>query len=78
MYSDQCNCSIAIDNKMADLWEPLEPHYNIFIPTRPHEVSNCITIPKPVIATFSNWLADQTPENPSADKVARFNAIPSL
>lgn len=53
---DALNLSIAIDNKMARHWQALAPHKNVFVLSKPREVSGNISIPKPVIATMSNWM----------------------
>lgn len=46
----------AVDQKLEKLWYPLEPKFNIFGLNRPYEVTGNIAIPKPVIASISNWL----------------------
>ena len=73
---DSLNFSIAVDNFMSDLWEPLAPHHNVFVANSPRDISGNISIPKPTISTISHWLeaANRTP--PPADKLARFNALP--
>jgi hypothetical protein len=58
---DEINFSIALDSKTAKMWEPLEPHNNIFIADVPRKMSSALDIPKPVIATISNWIADASP-----------------
>lgn len=50
------NCSIALDKTLADRWYPLEPKFNIYQLTKPFEVDSQVAIPKPVIASISNWL----------------------
>ncbi len=54
---DAVNVSIALDRFMSEKWYSLEPMFNIMQLTKPGEVSNNIAIPKPNIATISNWLA---------------------
>lgn len=56
MKLDALNLSIAIDNKMAEHWYTLSPHKNVFVLNKPREVSGNISIPKPVVATMSNWM----------------------
>lgn len=51
------NGSLAIDIKLADEWYPLEPKFNVFLLTKPLEVSGNVAIPKPVISTMAQWLA---------------------
>lgn len=63
---------------MANLWEPFKPHYNIFTPSSPKEVGDCISIPKPVVATMSAWLADKDPEYVSPERQMAFDSIPCL
>lgn len=53
------NISLAIDRKMEKLWEPLAPHFNVFVADKPGSISKNISIPDPVIATISNWLATE-------------------
>lgn len=57
---DQMNVSLALDSKLADLVEPLAPHYNVFVANKPGAISRNITIPDPVIACISNWLRFET------------------
>jgi len=54
---DALNCSIAIDNKMADFWYPLAPEFNIFQMDSPDRISGNIGMPKPAISSMSNWLS---------------------
>jgi hypothetical protein len=54
---DALNYSIALDNYLGDLWSTLEPHNNIFLINSPNEISDNISIPKPVISTMSSWLS---------------------
>jgi hypothetical protein len=53
---DALNFSICVDNFLADKWKTLEPHYNVFEATTPLEISDNISIPKPVISSISNWI----------------------
>lgn len=54
---DAVNVSIALDHFMSAKWYPLEPMFNIMQLTKPGEISNNISIPKPCISTISNWLS---------------------
>ena len=56
LNKDALNISIALDNKLAELWYPLHPKFNIYELTRPDKISRNISIPKPVIATVSGWV----------------------
>lgn len=58
---DEINFSIALDNKTARSWAPLAPHNNIFIANVPRQMSNALAIPKPVVATISNWISSGSP-----------------
>lgn len=53
---DALAVTIALDNKIADSWYPLSPHFNIFQLSRPHVVSGNVAIPKPNIATMARWI----------------------
>ena len=53
---DALNFSIATDNKIADLWRPLQPHHNVFELNKPGKISSNILMPKPVVSTMSNFL----------------------
>jgi DNA-directed RNA polymerase beta' subunit len=55
---DALNISIAIDNKMADMWYPLDPRFNLLPLTTPYKIGSAITIPKPVISSISKYLDD--------------------
>ena len=73
---DALNISISTDNEMVRHWQALAPHKNVFEMTSPREISDNISIPKPVIATMSNFLKSN---NPNAyidpEKLARFNML---
>ena len=53
---DALAVTIALDNKIADSWYPLSPHFNIFQLSRPRVVSGNVAIPKPNIATMARWI----------------------
>ena len=59
MCKDAMNFSIALDSFMSKKWYPLEPKFNIMQLTKPGQVSSNIKLPKPVVASISNWLDDQ-------------------
>jgi hypothetical protein len=61
---DALNFSISLDNFLAEKWKTLEPHYNVFEATNPLEISDNISIPKPVISSTSNWIAGEDPVDP--------------
>lgn len=57
---DATSVLIALDNKMAKSWYPLSPKFNILQLTNPFDISMNISIPKPVIASISNYLENET------------------
>jgi hypothetical protein len=73
---DEMNVSLAIDHYMAERWYGLAPHKNVFELTRPREVSGSIALPKPVVATISNFVASRRGYEFSQDQIDRFNALP--
>jgi hypothetical protein len=61
---------------MERFWRALAPHKNVFTLTSPGEISSNIAIPKPVIATFSNFLSSKKGrDNYSPEHRARFQAF---
>lgn len=52
---DALNVMLAIDEKLGDLWEPLDPHYNVFEANTPRAISSNVALPKPVVSTIANW-----------------------
>ncbi len=62
---DALNFSISLDNTMAAMWLNLEPHNNVFVAQEPRKISSNISIPKPVIASISNWLSVAEPVDPN-------------
>lgn len=75
---DACNFTIATDRFMAGLWKPFKPHYNILTASSPREIGDCISIPKPVVATMSAWLGSTKDELVSPERQAAFDSIPCL
>jgi hypothetical protein len=73
---DEMNVSLAIDHRMAERWYGLSPHKNVFELTRPREVSGSIALPKPVVATISNFVASRRGYEFTPDQIARFDALP--
>lgn len=53
---DNFNIKIAVDNLMADSWKPLKTHYSVFQLTKPHEIHPFVFMPKPVVASMSEWM----------------------
>lgn len=73
---DALNISIATDNEIARHWEALAPHKNVFEMTSPREISGNISIPKPVIATMSNFLKSKSKTPPDPEVLKRFLLLP--
>lgn len=53
---DEMNVLLALDDTVADLWYTLAPHYNVVAPSKYRSLTGNMAIPKPVIATISNWI----------------------
>ena len=54
---DAMGLLISLDDTMAKLMEPLQPHKSAFEISRYRSISSNISIPKPVVATISAHLA---------------------
>lgn len=67
------NFALMLDKKMADGVETLAPHFSAFTLKRPFQVSGDIQYPKPVLATFSNYL--YYPEAPDPEKRKRMQEL---
>lgn len=67
------NFSLAIDNLLANELRHLAPHKSTFDMAKPYNVSVNLSIPKPVIATTSNWL--MTLEDIGRDKTDKMIAL---
>ena len=50
--------TLALDNKMAKLWYPLRPKFNIFQMDTPDKISGNIKMPKPNVASHSSWIEE--------------------
>ncbi len=66
---DALNYSISLDSELAGMWLNLEPHNNVFVAQEPKKISGNIAMPKPVIATISNWLSVIDVEDPEKLKI---------
>lgn len=73
---DEMNVSLAVDHYMADQWYGLAPHKNVFEMTRPREISGNVSLPKPVVATISNFVSSRRGYQFTEEQIARFNALP--
>lgn len=51
--------SLIIDQKMARLYYPFSPFFNLLLLTRPYEISGNASITDPIIASISNWMENE-------------------
>ena len=63
---------------MADMWQNLAPHRNIFILNEPGKVSDNISIPKTVVATVSSWMSSKQGYNFTQQQIDNFNSLPVI
>lgn len=54
--TDQLNCTLSLDNEVAERLSPLAPHKSVFDLNSPREVSTNLSIPKTVVGTLSQWI----------------------
>lgn len=50
------NLTLLTDDHMAEQFEELAPHKNVFDMNEPLKVSSNLTIPAPVMSTVANWM----------------------
>lgn len=48
--------TLIIDAKMARLFYPFSPFFNLLLLTKPYEISGNASITDPIVASFSNWM----------------------
>lgn len=53
---DEMNVILLLDKFLSEKTKTLDPHNNVFMLTKPMEVSSNLSIPKPSISSISNWL----------------------
>lgn len=63
---DAVGLQFMLDEKMADGVNALAPHYNVFDIDKPRNLSNVMSIPKPVIANINNWYYQEVPATNTA------------
>lgn len=63
---------------MANMWQNLAPHRNIFILNEPGKVSDNISIPKTVISSLSNYLSSKQGYNFTQQQIDNFNSLPVI
>lgn len=56
MNTDQMNLTLLTDETMAEQFEELAPHKNVFDLNTPLKVSNNVNIPDPVLSSVVNWM----------------------
>lgn len=57
MSQDALNVTLALDQVVADAWQPFAPHFNVIQLDKPDKISNNIAMPKPVIQTLSRYIS---------------------
>lgn len=65
----------TLDNKTTRYFQKLESHVNGFSMKGPFEVSDNVWLPKPVIATVSNWIHDKVHDIAEPVKLERMRAM---
>lgn len=73
---DQLNGTLSLDFVTATELERLAPHQSVFDMNAPRTVSRNLSIPKTVIATISNWIHWDEPEQADPEVLRRMAAIP--
>lgn len=62
---DEINCTLPLDIRMAVDLSHLDPHKSVFDLNEPRAVSNNLAIPKPVIASISNFMHKEEAPDPA-------------
>ena len=75
---DALNFSLAIDNFLANELRHLAPHKSTFDMAKPYNISNNLSKPKPVIATFSNWMGTQETTPASFEQMEAMTMLANL
>ncbi len=65
--------NLSLDKKMADLWYPLAPHFNVLGMDEPFKPTNNIKLAKPIIATAGIWLEEE--EDDDTEEVERTGTV---
>lgn len=65
---DQMNFMLAIDNLLGDKFQHLAAHRDLLDLSRPRSTSRNISMPKPVVASISNWLHYPVDNNEEPEK----------
>ena len=70
---DQLNGTLSLDNWTTEELRRLSPHMGVFDLNAPRQVSKNLSMPKPVVATISNWVHRTIPPDPI--KLVRMNEL---
>lgn len=63
---DALNFTLSIDQVIEKAIEPLQPHMSVFSLESPRDISDSLTMPKPVVGTIAAWMEDKVMEiNPA-------------
>jgi hypothetical protein len=73
---DQLNATLSLDFVTAEELYRLAPHQSVFDMNAPRTVSRNLSMPKTVIATISNWIHWDEPEQADPEVLRRMAAIP--
>jgi hypothetical protein len=71
--TDQLNCTLSLDNNITELLRKLAPHMSAYDLNEPRKVSKNLSMPKPVVATISNWYGSDKGEAPDPIKLSRMH-----
>lgn len=74
---DQLNGTLCLDLMTAEELRKLAPHMSAMDMNAPRTVAVNLSMPKPVIATISNWMHYPEEDEPDPVKDARMAALPS-
>lgn len=66
---------LTLDNKTTRRFQKLEPHVNGFSMDKPLEVSGNVWLPKPMVATISNWMSDKVHTVTDSSKLQKMQAL---
>jgi len=69
----QLNCTLSLDNYIADGLKPLAPHKSVFGMDKPREVSKNLSMPKTVVSTISNFIRSEEYVDPA--KLKRMESL---
>jgi hypothetical protein len=76
MELDQVNCSLPLDVYMAGRQSELAPHKNLIDVSKPRSFGQAASIPKPIVATISEYVYRQGEVDP--EKLIKMQCLPEL